>query len=212
MTRNAKVGEYIIVNATGDKFAVKGADDRCVIVKDDRDGMDWPVFHTDYTLVEDTIVPADGQHTDGGFYSEIPNRVEDTMKAEDIDLSVDKVFNPPIEGFEFKDYKGDWVKNDRLYAVLNECVHKFITRCSGQVESNSYSDCRPIAKPEPKTRPMTEFERLKLDAIYKTKSGMMFEYWPNNTDVRTCLYCLRVDFRKAENLDDIEWMKMEVKE
>lgn len=66
--------------------------------------------------------------------------------------------------------------------------------------------------PQPKTRPMTHFEILKLDAVFKsTRNSNVGNTWNSaydNTEEFT--YCLRSDFEKAETLEDVVWKKLEV--
>lgn len=198
MTRNAKVGEYIIVNAQNilkylieemGKLEVIGVCEEGVVITEGT-----LISHKDYTLVEDT------------------------MKAEDIDLSVDQVFEEPLDGFEFTDCETPLDSEWRRYFL------KGVMSANGK--SNYWDErltcwkyCRPIAKPEPKTRPMTNLEVFQLMPI-----GTVL-FLDTDTDSIGTGWCTMVmgikprkytiidqAFKDLKNLDDIEWMKMEVKE
>jgi len=245
MTRNAKVGEYIIVNATerldywGDLYdylinnknmheVKKVFCEEFAYIK--RGGTLFPIAHKDYTLVEDTIWAEQGNsielrnvtinrvNLDEEFNLEIPNRVEDTMKAEDIDLSVDQVFVEPLDGFEFTDCEeprdSDWLR----YFL------KGVMSANGK---NNYWDerltcwkyCRPIAKPEPKTRPMTNLEVFQLMPIgtvlwqeINDPTYIFTEWGTGNTPKKYNYTVIDQAFKELKTIDDIEWMKMEVKE
>jgi hypothetical protein len=119
------------------------------------------------------------------------------------------VFKTPIEGFEFS--------NDELLRTFSNGELKAVLDIRGEWDyfdelGNKWLYCRPIQAPQPKTRPMTHFEILKMDAVFKnTRNSNIGNTWNSaydNTEEHT--YCLRSDFQKAETLEDVVWKKLEV--
>ena len=130
------------------------------------------------------------------------------MKAEDIDLEKEQVFETPIEGFEFSDSNRAEYKKSELKAIAK--------RQGGEIkyldeELMYWRYCRPIQAPQPKTRPMTHFEILKLDAVFKhNQSHVICNNWFSSMSIENHTYCLRSDFQKAETPEDVVWKKLEV--
>ena len=267
MTRNAKVGEYIIVNATErlDYWEKCGGMDYLInnnekqkVVDLDLDGSpwiqiadkrEWRINHGDYTLVEDTIrnntikikrpskANAEGMNwiceSFGIEIEDDPERpklikeleknfniewIEDTMKAEDIDLTKSAVFDEPLEGFEFRDANDrEWhsILEDKLYSIRTKMSEPF-TSVDEDGDFTNWIQCRP--KPEPKTRPMTNLEVFQLMPIGTVlfadiETDYIVNVWNSNKNDDSWRYTI-IDqaFKDLKNLDDIEWMKMEVKE
>jgi len=129
------------------------------------------------------------------------------MKAEDIDLEKEQVFETPIEGFEFSDSNRAEYKKSELKAIAK--------RQGGEIkyldeELMYWRYCRPIQAPQPKTRPMTHFEILKLDAVFSVRWVEVEPFWQVHRDIEMWTYCLRSDFQKAETPEDVVWKKLEV--
>ena len=130
------------------------------------------------------------------------------MKAEDIDLEKEQVFETPIEGFEFSTSEFfDGSTHRSLKAVMDiEGQWDYFDTKGGR-----WPYCRPTQTPQPKTRPMAHFEVLKLDAVFKhNQSHVICNNWFSSMSIENHTYCLRSDFQKAETPEDVVWKKLEV--
>ena len=78
-----------------------------------------------------------------------------------------------------------------------------------------WSYCRKIQEtPKPKTRPLTHFEILKMDALFRNKrNGNISNRWNSHHDyIEENEFCLTVDFQKAQSLEDVVWKPLTTEE
>ena len=70
--------------------------------------------------------------------------------------------------------------------------------------------------PKPKTRPLTNFEILKMDAVFKINKAngdlILTSEWISERDIENWEYCLKSDFQKAQSLEDVVWKQLTTEE
>ena len=210
MTRNAKVGEYIIVNATErldgwdsrggmdylinntDKHEIIGVGSECVHL---RTTNEWAIKHSQYTLVEDTM--------------------KEDKKAEEIDLKKSAVFDEPLKGYRFWD--GVEQLGEKQEGCL-ESIHMTKNEPYVNEQGTTWINCEKIPVIVVKRRHMTNlqaFQLMPIDTVLfkRADSQTVTNYFDSNPIIVPMKYTI-IDqaFKDLKNLDDIEWMKMEVKE
>jgi len=126
------------------------------------------------------------------FIDKNHNPYEKTMKAEDD--------RPKLSNDQIEILKELRFENLEINLVQN--------RIMGALAGSDFET------PQPKTRPMTHFEILKLvdSGIYFRckRTGNVYADWGTNLVIDEWECCLRSDFQKAETLEDVVWKKLEV--
>jgi len=131
------------------------------------------------------------------------NQSEQPME---IDLEKEQIFTEPLEGYEF-----DHHFRGSLKAIMKDDsgqLHFFDEECG------RWSICEKIQEtPKPKTRLLTHFEILKMDAVFRfKKTNAIGSAWHNHMDAEDCEYCLKSDFQKAQSLEDVVWKPLTTEE
>ena len=139
------------------------------------------------------------------------NQSEQPME---IDLEKEQIFSEPLEGYEFRFDEDDWVKKEKLKATIkNETgVIAFLDE-----ELCEWTYCRKIQEtPKPKTRPLTHFEILKMDAVFRAEDmagrHIITNDWSSEREVEKWGYCLKSDLQKAQSLEDVVWKPLTTEE
>jgi hypothetical protein len=70
--------------------------------------------------------------------------------------------------------------------------------------------------PKPKTRPLTHFEILKMDAVFRAEDMagryIITNEWSSEREVEKWGYCLKSDLLKADSLEDVIWKPLTTEE
>lgn len=235
MTRNAKVGEYIIVNATEMlgywcsemEYLINNKEAHEVLGLfsdgDVRIKGGWTINRKDYTLVEDTIVNTPLQaHCNNATnprpfdYSGVEDTMKEDKKAEEIDLKKSAVFDEPLKGYRFWD--ADCQVHDKSEGFL-ESIHMTKDEPYVNEGGTTWQYCEKIPVIVAKMKPMTSlqvFQLMPIDTVLWQEindTTYIFTEWSTCNTIKDYKYTI-IDqaFKDLKNIDDIEWMKMEVKE
>ncbi len=146
-------------------------------------------------------------------------KVEDTMKedkkAEEIDLKKSAVFDEPLKGYRFWD--GVEQLGEKQEGCL-ESIHMTKNEPYVNEQGTTWINCEKIPVIVAKMKPMTNLQVFQLmpigTVLFKDVNGEIKSMWMSNYHAITGDEYTIIDqaFKDLKNLDDIEWMKMEVKE
>ncbi len=137
------------------------------------------------------------------------NQSEQPME---IDLEKEQVFTEPLEGYEFRDSDWkNWSEIEGLKAIAKDDEGVIYFFDEALVKWNY---CRKIQEtPKPKTRLLTHFEILKMDAVFRiTGDNVLGTSWASSRNIECYEYCLKSDFQKAQSFKDVVWKPLTTEE